>query len=50
VPLRGLFDDIAELVARDASLGIEVKVDVPAELEALGNPDQLSPGVLESGC
>jgi len=41
VPLRGLFDDIAELVARDASLGSEVKVDVPAELEALGNPDQL---------
>jgi two-component system sensor histidine kinase PilS (NtrC family) len=41
VPLRTLFEEIAELVARDASLGIEVSVDVPAELVALGNPDQL---------
>jgi two-component system sensor histidine kinase PilS (NtrC family) len=41
VALRALFEEIAELVARDASLGIEVKLDVPQELEVLGNPDQL---------
>lgn len=41
VPLCALFEEIAELVARDASLGIEVTVDVPAELRVLGNPDQL---------
>ncbi|MFI5314923.1 MAG: nitrogen regulation protein NR(II) [Myxococcota bacterium] len=41
VPLRALFEEIAELVARDASLGIQVRVDVPENLEALGNADQL---------
>ncbi len=41
VPLCELLTELAELVARDASLGIEVKVDVPADLAALGNADQL---------
>ncbi|HTO71704.1 MAG TPA: ATP-binding protein [Myxococcota bacterium] len=41
VPLRALFDELAELVARDASLGIRVDVAIPDSLEALGNGDQL---------
>jgi two-component system sensor histidine kinase PilS (NtrC family) len=41
VALLALLEEIAELVARDASLGIEVKVEVPATLAVLGNPDQL---------
>jgi two-component system, NtrC family, sensor histidine kinase PilS len=38
---RAQFEEIAELVARDASLGIQVQVDVPEDLRVLGNPDQL---------
>jgi two-component system sensor histidine kinase PilS (NtrC family) len=41
VALLALLEELAQLVARDASLGIEVKLDVPAGLAALGNPDQL---------
>jgi two-component system sensor histidine kinase PilS (NtrC family) len=41
VPLRSLLQEIAELVSRDGALGVEVRVDVPADLEALGNGDQL---------
>ena len=41
VPLRALLEELAALVARDATLGVEVDVRVPAELAALGNPDQL---------
>jgi two-component system, NtrC family, sensor histidine kinase PilS len=41
VALLALFEELAQLVARDASLGIEVRLDVPAGLAALGNPDQL---------
>jgi len=41
VALRGLLSEIAELVARDGALGIEVEVDVASELFALGNADQL---------
>ncbi|HTO05825.1 MAG TPA: ATP-binding protein [Myxococcota bacterium] len=41
VALLALFEELAQLVTRDASLGIEVRLDVPAGLAALGNPDQL---------
>jgi two-component system, NtrC family, sensor histidine kinase PilS len=41
VPLRGLLEELAELVARDASLGVEVQVDAPGDLRARGNADQL---------
>ncbi len=41
VPLRALLEELAELVARDASLGVQVKVDVPDDLRARGNADQL---------
>ncbi len=41
VPLRTLFDEIAALVAKDESCGVEVRVEVASDLRALGNPDQL---------
>jgi two-component system sensor histidine kinase PilS (NtrC family) len=41
VRLRALLEELAELVARDASLGVEVTVEVPDALSALGNGDQL---------
>jgi len=41
VPLEALFQELAELVANDATCGVALELDVPAELEALGNPDQL---------
>jgi len=41
VPLRALFEELAALVARDATLGVEVDVRVPAGLAVLGNADQL---------
>ena len=41
VRLRALFEELAELVARDASLGVRVELAVPESLEALGNADQL---------
>jgi len=41
VPLRPLFEELRELVARDGANPVEVRVDVPEALEALGNPDQL---------
>jgi two-component system, NtrC family, sensor histidine kinase PilS len=41
VPLRALFDELAELVARDAFLGVRVELALPDALAALGNPDQL---------
>ena len=41
VPLRALLEELAELVARDATLGVEVRVRVPDELSVLGNADQL---------
>src|SRR5262245_5525705 len=41
VPLRALLEELAALVARDATLGVEVDVHVSGELAALGNPDQL---------
>ncbi|HXK25849.1 MAG TPA: ATP-binding protein, partial [Myxococcota bacterium] len=39
--LRALFEELAALVARDATLGVEVDVRVPAGLAVLGNADQL---------
>jgi two-component system sensor histidine kinase PilS (NtrC family) len=41
VPLRPLFEELRELVARDATHPVDVEMDVPEALRALGNPDQL---------
>jgi two-component system sensor histidine kinase PilS (NtrC family) len=41
VPLRPMFEELRELVARDGAHAVDVHIDVPAELHALGNPDQL---------
>jgi len=41
VPLRALFEELRALVQKDETCGVDVHVDVPAELRALGNPDQL---------
>ena len=41
VPLRPLFEELRALVEKDGSCGVELHVDVPADLRALGNPDQL---------
>ena len=41
VPLRALFEELRELLARDGANGVDVRIDVPEELQALGNPDQL---------
>ena len=41
VALVPLFEELRELVQRDASCGIALELDVPGELRALGNSDQL---------
>ncbi|HTO53529.1 MAG TPA: ATP-binding protein [Myxococcota bacterium] len=41
VALLSLFQEMAELIARDASLGIELRLDVAGGLSVLGNADQL---------
>jgi two-component system sensor histidine kinase PilS (NtrC family) len=41
VALKPLFEELRELVQRDASAGIALELDVPSELRALGNSDQL---------
>src|SRR5262249_39844810 len=41
VSLRALLEELAELVARDASLGVAVKVSVPDGLSARGTADRL---------
>ncbi len=41
VALADLFDELRELVHRDASCGVELELEVPPEARALGNSDQL---------
>jgi two-component system sensor histidine kinase PilS (NtrC family) len=41
VALLPLFTELRELVARDGANPVDVKIDVPEALQALGNPDQL---------
>jgi two-component system sensor histidine kinase PilS (NtrC family) len=41
VPLRPLFDEIQALVTKDEDCAVDVRIDVPEALRALGNPDQL---------
>jgi two-component system sensor histidine kinase PilS (NtrC family) len=41
VELAPLFHELAELFRRDASCGVALECDVPEELAALGNSDQL---------
>jgi two-component system sensor histidine kinase PilS (NtrC family) len=41
VPLRALFDEIRALLAKDEDCGVDLDIDIAADLRALGNPDQL---------
>jgi two-component system sensor histidine kinase PilS (NtrC family) len=41
VPLRALFEELRELIARDGANAVQVHLDVDDSLQALGNPDQL---------